>query len=47
MNGDGLTYYEQYNSPNVIIKPGDSVYIKNEAGKQQIVQVDTIWVNKE
>lgn len=44
---EGWTYYEQYNAPACVIKTGDCVYVKTEAGGKLIAQVDTIWTNAE
>uniref|UniRef100_A0A1B6CN38 Protein polybromo-1 n=1 Tax=Clastoptera arizonana TaxID=38151 RepID=A0A1B6CN38_9HEMI len=42
---EGWTYYEQYNTNTCLIKTGDCVYVKTEAGSKLITQVDTIWTN--
>ncbi|XP_065348205.1 protein polybromo-1 isoform X6 [Cloeon dipterum] len=44
---EGFTYYEQYKVQSCgTIKTGDCVYVKNNTGKQIVVQVDSIWVTK-
>lgn len=46
-NEEGLTYYEQINTPTCVIKTGDCVYMKTESGRQLIAQADTIWTNRD
>ncbi|VVC46090.1 Hypothetical protein CINCED_3A003697 [Cinara cedri] len=43
---DGSVYYEQYNAPIGVLKPGDFVYLKND-GQTRIIQIDKIWINKQ
>ncbi|CAH1403720.1 unnamed protein product [Nezara viridula] len=46
-NEEGITYFEQFNAPNCVIKTGDCVYMKSESVRPLMAQVDTIWTNKE
>lgn len=45
-----ITYYEQYNAPNCLIKTGDCVYLKDDENKDLtrtlICQIDKIWEAK-
>lgn len=41
------TYYEQYNTCAGAVKTGDFVYVATDGGRQQIAQIDAIWLTKE
>ncbi|XP_011065297.1 PREDICTED: protein polybromo-1 isoform X2 [Acromyrmex echinatior] len=41
------TYYEQYSTCAGSVKTGDFVYVATDGGRQQIAQVDAIWLTKD